>query len=58
MSKIIGSKVSAAQFNVLQEEEVGHFLLHLLEKPDDLVSHIKRCVCVLKGPVSGWTDAY
>jgi hypothetical protein len=42
MSKIIGSKVSASQFNELQEEEVGHFLLHLLEKPRDLVQHIKR----------------
>lgn len=42
MSKIIGSKISAAQFNVLQEEEVGHFLLHLLSKPQDLIQHIKR----------------
>lgn len=43
MSKIIGSKVAAAQFNPLQEEEVGHFLVHLLEKPQDLTQHIKRC---------------
>ncbi|KAH7308648.1 putative cytochrome P450 oxidoreductase OrdA-like protein [Stachybotrys elegans] len=42
MSRIIGSKASAAQFNALQEEEVGHFLLHLLEDPEKLVTYIKK----------------
>ena len=42
MAKIIGSKSAAAQFNPLQEEEVGHFLLHVLERPNDLIEHIKK----------------
>ncbi|KAK7420803.1 hypothetical protein QQX98_002607 [Neonectria punicea] len=42
MSRIIGSKSSAGQYNNLQEEEVGHFLLHLRDDPDHLVDHIKR----------------
>ncbi|KAH7142853.1 cytochrome P450 [Dactylonectria estremocensis] len=42
MSRIIGSKSSAGHYNKLQEAEVGHFLLHVLENPDALVDHIKR----------------
>ncbi|OLN81903.1 O-methylsterigmatocystin oxidoreductase 2 [Colletotrichum chlorophyti] len=42
ISRIIGSKTTAAQYNKMQEAEAGHFLLHLLEKPDDFVDHIKR----------------
>ncbi|WYZ44616.1 hypothetical protein EsH8_VII_001052 [Colletotrichum jinshuiense] len=42
MSRIIGSKQVAAQYNKLQEAEVGHFLLHLLDDPKNLVDHIKR----------------
>ncbi|KAH8684944.1 putative cytochrome P450 oxidoreductase OrdA-like protein [Ilyonectria robusta] len=42
MSRIIGSKSSAGHYNKLQEAEVGHFLLHVLENPDGLVDHIKR----------------
>lgn len=42
MSRIIGSKQVAAQYNTLQEAEVGHFLLHLLDDPKNLVDHIKR----------------
>lgn len=44
MSRIIGSKGLASQFNKLQEGEVGHFLLHLLEKPGSLVEHIRKSV--------------
>lgn len=53
MSRIIGSKSLASQFNALQEAEVGHFLLRVLEKPEELVDHIRksvvsvprRCIC-------------
>ncbi|KAJ9267651.1 hypothetical protein DTO212C5_5890 [Paecilomyces variotii] len=42
MSRIIGSKNVAAQFNDLQVVEVGHFLLRVLENPDGLVEHIRK----------------
>lgn len=42
MSRIIGSKNVAAQFNDLQMVEVGHFLLRVLENPDGLVEHIRK----------------
>lgn len=42
MSRIIGSKQTAATYNSLQEEEVGHFLLHVLENPDNLFDHIRK----------------
>ncbi|KEY72256.1 hypothetical protein S7711_00255, partial [Stachybotrys chartarum IBT 7711] len=41
-SRIIGSKAAVSQFNKFQEEEVGHFLLHLLDDPDHFVKHIKK----------------
>ncbi|KAL0931244.1 cytochrome p450 oxidoreductase [Colletotrichum truncatum] len=44
MARIIGSKTSTAQYDKLQEEEAGHFLLHLLESPQNLEDHIKRLV--------------
>lgn len=44
MARIIGSKSLASQFNTLQEAEVGHFLLHLLERPEKLVEHIRKSV--------------
>lgn len=44
MSRIIGSKPAAAQYNMLQEAEVGHFLLHVLDNPDGLVDHIRKSV--------------
>ncbi len=44
MARIIGSTSVAAQFDALQEVEVGHFLLHVLEKPEDLVDHIRKLV--------------
>ena len=42
MSRIIGSKTLVSQFNELQEEEVGHFLLKLRDHPDDLLPNIRR----------------
>ncbi|TDZ15801.1 O-methylsterigmatocystin oxidoreductase [Colletotrichum orbiculare MAFF 240422] len=42
ISRIIGTKVAASQYDTLQEAEVGHFLLHVLENPDSLIRHIKR----------------
>lgn len=44
MARIIGSKTAAAEYNGLQEAEVGHFLLHVLEKPENLVDHIRKFV--------------
>lgn len=44
MSRIIGSKTAAAQYNTLQEAEVGHFLLHVLDDPQDLVNQIRKYV--------------
>ncbi|KPM36011.1 O-methylsterigmatocystin oxidoreductase [Neonectria ditissima] len=44
MSRIIGSKAAAAQYDKLQEAEVGHFLLHVQNNPDDLVDHIRKSV--------------
>lgn len=42
MSRVLGSKRGAAQFDKLQEAEVGHFLLHILGSPGELFSHIKK----------------
>ncbi|TRX88391.1 hypothetical protein FHL15_010704 [Xylaria flabelliformis] len=39
--QIIGTNSAASQFNALEEAEVGHFLLHLLESPENLVDHVK-----------------
>jgi hypothetical protein len=44
MARIIGSKTAAAEYNGLQEAEVGHFLLHVLDKPENLVNHIRKFV--------------
>lgn len=42
MGRIIGTKNAAAQFNTLQEGEVGHFLLHLLDNPESFINHAKK----------------
>ncbi|KAI1775377.1 putative cytochrome P450 oxidoreductase OrdA-like protein [Hypoxylon cercidicola] len=42
IGRIIGSKVTASQFDKLQEAEVGHFLLHVLDSPECLREHIKK----------------
>ncbi|KAJ0344498.1 hypothetical protein COL26b_010353 [Colletotrichum chrysophilum] len=41
-ARIIGTKTTAAQFDDLQEAEVGHFLLHVLDKPGNLKEHIHK----------------
>ncbi|TDZ33333.1 O-methylsterigmatocystin oxidoreductase [Colletotrichum spinosum] len=43
-ARIIGTKSSTAQYHAMQEAEVAHFLLHLLDDPDNLRDHIKRQV--------------
>ncbi|KAF5019368.1 hypothetical protein F66182_8618 [Fusarium sp. NRRL 66182] len=39
MSRIIGSNTAASQYDKLQEAEVAHFLLHVLDQPDKLKDH-------------------
>ncbi|KAF0325749.1 cytochrome p450 oxidoreductase [Colletotrichum asianum] len=41
-ARIIGTKTTAAQFDDLQEAEVGHFLLHVLDNPGNLKEHIHK----------------
>ncbi|KAK1515574.1 cytochrome P450 [Colletotrichum costaricense] len=41
-ARIIGTKTTAAQFDDLQEAEVGHFLLHVLDNPGNLKGHIHK----------------
>lgn len=38
---ILGSKSAVARFNSLQDIEVRRFLLRVLEKPEDLLQHIR-----------------
>jgi hypothetical protein len=47
MSRIIGSKPAAAQYNMLQEAEVGHFLLLILDNPNYLIDHIRKFVLAI-----------
>ncbi|GJD03177.1 cytochrome P450 [Colletotrichum higginsianum] len=42
VSRVLGTKAAAAKYNTLQEAEVGHFLLHLLDDSDNLVEYIRR----------------
>ncbi|EEA29076.1 hypothetical protein TMatcc_002549 [Talaromyces marneffei ATCC 18224] len=42
MSKVLGSHNSSARFNLLQEKEAGHFLLRVLDVPDNLTEHIRK----------------
>ncbi|KAI8240878.1 Multifunctional cytochrome P450 monooxygenase [Colletotrichum sp. SAR 10_96] len=41
-ARILGTRTTAAQYNTLQEAEVGHFLLHVLDNPKKLTEHIAR----------------
>ncbi|KAF9872128.1 cytochrome p450 oxidoreductase [Colletotrichum karsti] len=41
-SRELGTKTAAAYYNTLQEAEVGHFLLHLLDSPEKLTEHIAK----------------
>lgn len=42
MSRIIGSKHAAAQFEPLQEAEVARFLRRVLDDPESLLEHIRK----------------
>ncbi|KAF5601062.1 oxidoreductase [Fusarium pseudocircinatum] len=45
MARIIGSKRAAAKYDRLQEAEVAHFLLHVLDDPERFMDHIRKSVC-------------
>ncbi|KAF5672216.1 oxidoreductase [Fusarium denticulatum] len=45
MARIIGSKRAAVKYDRLQEAEVAHFLLHVLDDPEMLMAHIRKSVC-------------
>jgi hypothetical protein len=45
MARIIGSKRAAAKYDQLQEAEVAHFLLHVLDDPQRFMDHIRKSVC-------------
>ena len=42
LAKIGGSTVALAAFDRIQNEEAAHFLLNVLESPEDLYEHIKK----------------
>jgi hypothetical protein len=46
MSKVLGSQVASARFNPLQEAEAGHFLMRVLNDPDNLIEHIRKYVSI------------
>ncbi|KAI0813661.1 putative cytochrome P450 oxidoreductase OrdA-like protein [Xylaria sp. FL0064] len=44
LTRVIGSHSAVAKFGDLQTTEVGHFLLHVLRSPENLVNHIRKAV--------------
>jgi hypothetical protein len=42
IAKALGSIVAVSRFYPLQEVEVGHFLLRVLESPDDWAGHVRK----------------
>ncbi|RWA10840.1 hypothetical protein EKO27_g4261 [Xylaria grammica] len=44
LARLIGSNSAVAQFGDLQKAEVGHFLLHVLRSPENLLDHIRKAV--------------
>ncbi|KAI0387367.1 putative cytochrome P450 oxidoreductase OrdA-like protein [Hypomontagnella monticulosa] len=42
MGRVLGTKAAVAQFNTLQEAEVGHFLLHVLDDPENFIQHTRK----------------
>ena len=42
LARVIGSSSAVAQFGDLQAAEVGHFLLHVLRDPENLLDHIRK----------------
>ncbi|GJD01088.1 O-Methylsterigmatocystin oxidoreductase [Colletotrichum higginsianum] len=43
-ARIIGTHATASQYNKLQEAEVGHFLLHVLDDPQGFRKYIQKSV--------------
>ena len=41
MHRVLGSKAVTSRFNTLQDIEIRRFLLRVLQKPNDLVQHIR-----------------
>lgn len=41
MHRVLGSKAVTSRFNSLQDIEIRRFLLRVLQKPNDLVQHIR-----------------
>lgn len=41
MHRVLGTKELMLRFNPLQDVEVRRFLLRILQKPDELIQHIK-----------------
>lgn len=41
MHRVLGTKTTTARFNSLQEVEVRRFLMRVLDRPEDLVQHIR-----------------
>ncbi|KAH8696732.1 putative cytochrome P450 oxidoreductase OrdA-like protein [Talaromyces proteolyticus] len=41
MTKVLGSQVASTRFNPLQEVEAGHFLLRVLNDPENFTEHIR-----------------
>lgn len=44
VTRAIGSNLAVAGFQDLQMAEIGHFLLHVLRDPENLLSHIRKAV--------------
>jgi hypothetical protein len=42
IAKVASSSTSLAVFDRVQNEEAAHFLLNVLDSPDDLFEHIKK----------------
>jgi hypothetical protein len=42
IAQFLGSKVAISRFYPLHEVEVGHFLVRVLEKPDDWAAHVRK----------------
>ncbi|KAF5963181.1 oxidoreductase [Fusarium bulbicola] len=42
MARITGSKRAVAKYDRLQEVEVAHFLLHILDDPERLLDHVRK----------------
>ncbi|KAF1837812.1 cytochrome P450 [Decorospora gaudefroyi] len=56
IAKVAGSSVSVAAFDRVQEEEAAHFLLDVLDSPENLFQHIRQeAAAVILRIVYGYT---